>query len=489
MLVVEIVILVLVVVFITLLYLLRDRIGTIRYGTYSDRTPTCVRGGNCIVPGVSVTVSECIPNPETGYGCDDGNGRQTFASKISRSSCQPSCQKSEWSNQFFFPCATTDPCTNSGIGTAYVTQTCRSLDASGFEGCVLTGTDAELTQYALQPGCRRSGAVVICEPGSIVTVTQSCILEGVSQCGEWVTTDGGPCHDTIEVYTGTCLKDDGTPYTHYLDLFALGHINQPMSCVDGNGNPAQCLAIPCTNTDTLANVGNVFCESPYSCIKRCRFFSSTLPGVPNMVAPLVGKFFTIQDIISQGYMTSVHSLCGSTSLYGTPDSTDFGDCLASQNATVNPVEIGLFRPDLAVDLPTIYQISPDCTEEEIILNTALIVTAKPLGTNGTYHTMSLYAFLEGRIGIIDNTWHWNPNLLATPAIIGVQWPGMDQTIYDVQTPIVIDTIDRTMGRTSTNITSIKVNILDDTGEAASLHGIRKQRNCSLLFKSPIPANY
>ena len=379
----------------------------------------------------------------------------------------------------------------TGIGSSFVTKTCLSLDASGFDGCVLTGTEAELQLYASQPGCRRNGSSVVCQPGTIIEVSQPCILEGVPRCGDWKVpgSDAIGCFDDGATYTEQCYKDDGTLYTNYLDLFSQGVITPNMACVDMNNAPAQCQPLPCVPTATLANVGNPLCGNPYKCIRRCVYFGTGVPGIPTTLQRLTGSFFTIQDINTTGYMAPVHSLCGSSSLYGTPSMADFGDCLAAKGSTPSAIEVGLIRPDIAINAPTLYDIHLDCTATDVVAETAFIFTAKPVGSSGGYDSMELYAFLEGRLGVIDNTWNWNPNLTATAAVLNVQWPGSDQEVYALQMPIIVSTINRQTGRTSTIITSFRAVVLDSTGDASALQALRRQRNCSLLYKNPIPANY
>lgn len=69
------------------------------YGFYSDsKSAGCIAPSNdCTVPGTETIIQKCIPNPNTGRGCLDENGNETYQTKYKIRSCNNQCISNSFS--------------------------------------------------------------------------------------------------------------------------------------------------------------------------------------------------------------------------------------------------------------------------------------------------------------------------------------------------------------------------------------------------------
>jgi hypothetical protein len=101
------------------------------FGAYG--TP---RTGDCI-DGMQTNVQECIPNINTGRGCWDDRGFQSFTPKITKVMCVPQSQSSVWETTTG-PCVDVNPNPLTPVFEQTVTLKCISKGDKGVNGCVLT---------------------------------------------------------------------------------------------------------------------------------------------------------------------------------------------------------------------------------------------------------------------------------------------------------------------------------------------------------------
>ena len=64
------------------------------YGTYKvvNTSPCFTANGKCSGTGTQIITEYCVANPDTGYGCIDENGEQTFAPRTTQQNCLPNCR-------------------------------------------------------------------------------------------------------------------------------------------------------------------------------------------------------------------------------------------------------------------------------------------------------------------------------------------------------------------------------------------------------------
>lgn len=161
------------------------------FGTWSPfQTTTCLNEGQpCTVEGVAQRFRVCTPNPTTGKGCLDSNGKQTFQNEVIRVPCTPICFTSVWSDITETPCsvysdvegttlAVDQSCFNNNpqeFTYEKLTRTCVARDLEGTNGCV-----------------KQDGSLAVL--GEVETILTSC--ETIPPCftAEWV-----PCGATVQL--------------------------------------------------------------------------------------------------------------------------------------------------------------------------------------------------------------------------------------------------------------------------------------------------
>lgn len=109
-------------------------------------------GTRCTDTGKQISIAKCVQNRETGYMCWDGE-KQVTSSKVTVSSCIPTCRSFLWNETGSTPCLTErsynptglgiitygskslEWCSNSNIGSKIKTYSCDRIDGSGTNFC------------------------------------------------------------------------------------------------------------------------------------------------------------------------------------------------------------------------------------------------------------------------------------------------------------------------------------------------------------------
>lgn len=155
------------------------------YGVYKKiyESPCISIDNKCVTAGLKYTTEYCVPHPETGNGCINENGEQTFASRSNQNVCQPNCRS------FILQEVTTnensicnydepyvEPAYNCVTANAksffYRNYTCVKNDSTGDNRCQYKcgssgkdsagiNGDADPTKYSYIPACEANSGTTI----------------------------------------------------------------------------------------------------------------------------------------------------------------------------------------------------------------------------------------------------------------------------------------------------------------------------------------
>lgn len=247
---VAIIVIILVIVLVILFRRLYER-SPADFGTWSEvRTTLCLNDGQaCTVEGTSLRYRRCIPNPETGNGCIDANGKHTFRDEEEVVSCRPLCFTSAWDNDVSTPCAVYDDIAGTTLAASQtcrndnpvqytyskLSRTCAAKDPTGTNACVkVDGSLATVgeTEQILFP----CNTIPECYPG----VWQSCPppIRISENCG-------GPAGDCGRVVassqTAVCtIETSPGVFEEDVTDVACNPLDNPGPC------PVECFNYPCT---------------------------------------------------------------------------------------------------------------------------------------------------------------------------------------------------------------------------------------------------
>ena len=301
-------------------YWLFTRPPSSEFGIYAEPVVgSCMNeSGLCSDPGTRTTVQECIINEQTGKGCINSDGEQTFDTIITKESCTLTCRTSVWENitPLNQPCvnppdpvtgqdpASSDvclpllnPCDDDKPlnGTKELTYKCVANDPTGYNAC----TSLELTKLTGPTGVQsmvNQNVTYIpgpCPPENpmcdTITVTEQCAVENPI-CGTWkyfflgddqlipnqqVTVPITPANDddisdcdffSSLLTNSQCTVANAT--NSVFDLFKEGILFEPMSCIEedikavipGINDPSfrkGCIQGKCNNTGKLITDCNI----------------------------------------------------------------------------------------------------------------------------------------------------------------------------------------------------------------------------------------
>lgn len=218
------------------------------YGQWSEPNSTdCIGSVYCSEVGEITTRQTCTPNPVTGFGCQNDNGEQTFAPRITIQECQLPCRSSIWKIDKT-DCITDlpeDTCvitTQSPVfgsvaapseaistGTQTITYTCVSHDPTGLNNCILIQPTEVITTTGEIETLYQS---VVYNIGDVVTETNSCTNYQNPQCGQWtfyVNNNPSVCKlqlQTLSEQEGCIVNNN----TNIYDILKEGYYLNTMNC-------------------------------------------------------------------------------------------------------------------------------------------------------------------------------------------------------------------------------------------------------------------
>ena len=164
-----------------------------QYGNYSDPNITACYNmtGRCSDSGISINSQDCIPNSNTGRGCIDPEGNQSFASKTTIKACSIACRSQVWQTTNISDCLYSDEnlvCVAPGVeGTQSITQMCVPNDSTGPNMCLL---ENDPFTNDIPFGCFPSTNfpnMIECNIETVVTNTINCVPSEFKKptCGIW----------------------------------------------------------------------------------------------------------------------------------------------------------------------------------------------------------------------------------------------------------------------------------------------------------------
>lgn len=223
------------------------------FGTWEtdDRGACNTSSNSCTDIGKRLITRTCIPNPSTGKGCIDDDGKQVYGQLISSEDCTPTCRRSVWTDH------STGPCVVSGISTTHcvdsnaqgqreITVECVSNDAIGTNMC----TSLELLDLVGPTGeLDESHQITTYNIGDTVTFTRQCSDYANPPCGQWQLVrpldrdfskpigegdpddSAVPCSFDIQLtLEPDCQTGVASPFNGLLE----GYIVEPLSCLVDN---------------------------------------------------------------------------------------------------------------------------------------------------------------------------------------------------------------------------------------------------------------
>lgn len=200
---------------------------------------------DCDKPGVQTTVQLCLPDPITGRGCLDEGHMQTFAPKVTTSSCRVQCLLSGWTE-------TTSQCMGPGncpppgsAGVRRVTRRCERVGSQGVNNCTL------LEEVELPGGAGIQHLTRSYSPGDVVVSEELCYDYDRYTCGTWVVDLPGVLGDSVPtpvvgpsrltptptfegpyILSSSCVTGDDPAYS----VLEEGLLTVPMSCLSQSGS-------------------------------------------------------------------------------------------------------------------------------------------------------------------------------------------------------------------------------------------------------------
>lgn len=372
------------------------------YGYYGDPIVSeCTnKSGKCTETGVRIITQNCIPHPTTGRGCLMQNGFQTFQNKITTEPCLTTCRSSIWNIIESSGCTNKDlleyGCVSSNITTGNNTliKQCVPNDSNGINEC----TYDRLNNSPIPDGCNiaNNGSTVVCNLGSIFNDIQSCSLDNPPICGDWLTMVDTKCGFPEHIIPSPYCYDflDGSQITGIDNLFKFGFLPTPMHCTNNNCKPSNCTSDINEITNGMINeIPTIMCplnypinnetevsNNPY-CVARCFYFSQNVESFYNIyLQELIANFriLTIGDL----FLTLNNTPCpvdnlNDNFLINKPKLGEksiinnvmppLSDCYANPNSNLVDTSCLMVNSN----------IKNNCSNEDVIINSALFLTFKP----------------------------------------------------------------------------------------------------------------
>ena len=326
-----------------------------------DNRGQCVSSSNsCTDVGTRLVTMRCVPNPSSGKGCLDSNGKQIFGEITTMEVCTPTCRRSIWVDHNDGVCSVSGisptQCVASGtIGTKLDTVECVSNDSTGTNMC----TSLELRDLVGPSGdISTSHQISIATIGQKVMVERECTDYPNPICGDWLlvrplnrdfslplSTDDSaiPCSFDIQL---TPEEDCSTGESKPFDSLLEGFVIEPISCVvstngvdiatkpDNSNQPLDiCSRIEsppiCNNTpinssqiknsslpidfNPLICPGNLNSSNNSQCVRACRSFPTSITIGNGEFDSILGKVLMLR-IPDYGYISALQTPASDGSL-------------------------------------------------------------------------------------------------------------------------------------------------------------------------------
>lgn len=398
------------------------------YGTYvTESLGNCeTASGFCSEIGYKLKVERCEPHPETGRGCLNAVGEQTFGLRVTKTKCVPTCRRSLWDLGDPGPClpAASGVCLEAGsVGYTTTLATCVAHDPSGLNAC-LWDVDPSIP---LPAGCQLNfgGAIATCQIGAVVPIRRKCVPTGYPLCGVYglelvdrrnpaepvTTVQSCPATTRVEP-SSTCRSfETGALMTSMSQAFKLGWTSTPMQCyshydLDGTDPPTltSCRPIETILSSQISDhLGESIVIPGPSCVNLCTYYNAQAIGGSTWTQKLRDLVWLPWLFKYEGWTLSLRNIPqplapnGQTLVKGVyldPTPGIFVDYFGDPARPLASTECLFFDSSALEGFP------PNCDSEAILAGSALICFFRPVGdpvVTGTAHRLKGYILgIQGR---------------------------------------------------------------------------------------------
>lgn len=415
------------------------------YGSYTESVVgTCVTpSGKCSEMGQQTIISYCSPNERTGWGCQDEEGRQTFATRITTQPCNSMCHSSVWEvisrDECSYPVPyNASPCVPPGVvPVSRWLKRCVPNDSSGPNSCTITVTPG-FTEIGgtLPSGCVLdvTGTIATCALGVTYYEDRPCVITPeLPQCGtwairnpvgeEWSAATFSCGYSLNPLPSAVCFDVTGTAYSSPSNLLDPGWVPLQMGCVSsinpeaegisptlGDGSACLPLRPPICSMradvyatllyNTTVKGETLVCSNPLAditgtpgCVRGCIYLAPPPPGtwIPAL-QELVATFWTIVTIDGGGQrfvLTANNIPCPGVGGRTTPPGLSvpsvkplLSDCFGDPMAPLEDTTLVWLNLTRTSQNSAI-GLPPDCLNEEKLRDySGLYCVFKPVATPG-----------------------------------------------------------------------------------------------------------